>query len=425
MRARGSLRIALRDARGHHYLWKGEQRGFQYELAHQLAEALDLRLDVVRARDRTEALAMVADGRADIVGGLLRPQAVPKGLAATAPYLYVQPSILTRADEPRPESLEVLSARPVFARPGTPVWDLLKTATAGTDLPRAVLVPIATQYTPSQLLDQVASGQMPFLVSAEASLALRMSGRTDIVETLEIGEQARFVWYLRASNPALREAISKYFSRSLRGLEYNLLLQRYVESPNDDVAGAPEHPGTSELSPFDREVRRFATQYGFDWRLIVALMFEESRFNPRAKSSAGALGLMQVLPATAAQFGIDDLLAPERAIEAGVRYLDWLRERFERDLRVEDRLWFALASYNAGVGHVRDARILARQQGLDPDRWFGQVEKALRLLEQPKFAEKARYGYVRGGQTVRYVREVRARYHAYLEFLVAAEADIR
>ena len=151
-----------------------------------------------------------------------------------------------------------------------------------------------------------------------------------------------------------------------------------------------------------------------DWRLVVAQMYQESRFDPEAVSFAGAQGLMQVMPRTAREMGYQLPLTVETGIVAGVRYMDWVRARFERHLPLEERLWFTLAAYNAGYGHVYDARRLARQKGLDPDRWFDNVENAMLLLSKQEYARRARFGYVRGREPVNYVRGIRDRYHAYL-----------
>ncbi len=144
-------------------------------------------------------------------------------------------------------------------------------------------------------------------------------------------------------------------------------------------------------------------------------MYQESRFDPRARSFAGAQGLMQVLPRTAEEFGLNDLDDPETAIHAGVRYLDWVRERFEDELPVRDRMWFALAAYNAGPGHVRDARRLAASMGLNPNRWFDNVERAMLLLSRREYANAAQHGYCRCNEPVQYVREIQTRYNAYVE----------
>ena len=113
--------------------------------------------------------------------------------------------------------------------------------------------------------------------------------------------------------------------------------------------------------------------------------------------------------------GFGGVNGPEESIHAGVKYLDWVRNRFEPTLPFNERMWFSLAAYNAGHGHVADARRLARQQGLDGDRWFDNTEKAMLLLSKKPYASKARYGYVRGAEPVGYVRDIRQRYRAYVE----------
>ena len=116
---------------------------------------------------------------------------------------------------------------------------------------------------------------------------------------------------------------------------------------------------------------------------------------------------------TAQQMGFKDLVDPETGIHAGIRYLSWVRDRFEADLPAGQRIWFALAAYNAGAGHVRDARKLARARGLDPDRWFENVEEAMLLKQRPEIHATTRFGYCNGEEPVRYVRAISERYDAY------------
>ena len=170
-----------------------------------------------------------------------------------------------------------------------------------------------------------------------------------------------------------------------------------------------------QISPYDKLVQKYAEEYGFDWRLIAAQMYQESRFNPKARSSSGARGLMQLMPRTASSLGIKDLDKPANSIKAGVKYLDWLRDRFSDELPLAERLWFSLAAYNAGAGHVHDARRLAKSIGRDPDRWFFQTETAMLLLSQKEYASKARYGFVNGEEPVNYVRDIKQRFEAYVE----------
>ncbi len=244
------------------------------------------------------------------------------------------------------------------------------------------------------------------------TLAIERSWRDDVRPAVVLRNEIPLSWAVREENPELGEAVDLFVRGSYRGLFYNVIRERYFErrrrSTDPEISA-----GT--LSPYDEIVKRYADRYGFDWRLVVAQMYEESGFVRGAESFAGARGLMQIMPATAVELGIEDLDDPETAIHAGIRYLDWVRDRFEPELPVRDRMWFTLAAYNAGPGHVRDARRLAPRLGLNPNRWFENVEKAMLLLSNAEYSSNARHGYCRCGEPVAYVRQIRERYNAYVE----------
>ncbi len=206
-------------------------------------------------------------------------------------------------------------------------------------------------------------------------------------------------WTVRRNNPALLTALNGYISRIDRSEFHNVLAQRYRE----DRPARAEEP----LSPWDGVVQELAGRHHFDWRLILAQMYQESRFDPKARSHAGAVGLMQLLPQTARELGIERLDDPQQNIEGGIRYLGRLRRAFEGEISVQELNWFALAAYNAGLSRVRRARRMAARMGLDPNRWFGHVELAMRRLGQSGAG-------CRCGQTVHYVRQIRELYGAYL-----------
>jgi membrane-bound lytic murein transglycosylase F len=247
--------------------------------------------------------------------------------------------------------------------------------------------------------------------------ANELTWRDDVAAAFPLGEPVPLAWAVRASNPELRAAVDEFLDKEYRGLTYNVLHRKYFEDPKKIRRHIKYRTGTSALSPYDDTVRRYADEHDFDWRLIVAQIYEESGFDPTAKSFAGAVGLLQVLPRTAEELGVGNLEDPETNIRAGLDYLAWVRERFEEDLSVRDRMWFTLAAYNVGAGHVRDARRLAAQKGLNPDRWFDNVERAMLLLSRPEHARNAQHGYCRGSEPVQYVREIQSRYEAYLDML--------
>jgi membrane-bound lytic murein transglycosylase F len=175
-------------------------------------------------------------------------------------------------------------------------------------------------------------------------------------------------------------------------------------------AGSPPAPAQS-FSRFDPLIRHHAAAEGLDWRLVAALIFEESRFRPNSRSPAGAFGLMQIMPMAAEQVGAEQFADPGDNIQTGVRYLKYLENVFA-DARGTDRLALVLAAYNMGPSHVHDVQALARRYGFDANRWAS-LSQILPLLEDPRYHDTLEHGYAQGRQTVAYVDRILERYDRY------------
>jgi membrane-bound lytic murein transglycosylase F len=158
------------------------------------------------------------------------------------------------------------------------------------------------------------------------------------------------------------------------------------------------------LPLYEDTIRREAERHGFDWRLIAATIYQESHFNPQARSHTGVRGLMQLTLETAAEMGIENRLDAEESIRGGVKYLAEIYNRFD-DIPGRDRMLFTLASYNVGYGHVRDAQQIARDKDLPPDKWTS-LKETLPLLRIRKYYSKTQYGYARGTEPVRFVTRI-------------------
>ncbi len=271
----------------------------------------------------------------------------------------------------------------------------------------------------------MASGEYDLTISDSHILDIELTWRDDIKGLLNLGSEVSHGWVVRKDSPELLKAVNQYFDKEYRGLFYNITRKKYFEKPKTIARRLQQRVdrGDGQLSPYDDIAKEFASDHNFDWRMLVAQMYQESRFDPKATSWAGAVGLMQIMPRTARELGVSNLKDPRLSVKAGVKYLDWVRDRFEPELSVKDRMWFTLAAYNAGVGHVRDARNLAQRKGWEPTRWFGNVERAMLLLSKRKYARKAKHGYVRGREPVQYVRKIRERYRAYVKLTETAVAE--
>ncbi len=421
---RGVLRVLTRNNAASYFLWRGELLGFEYELMKQFAERHKLKLEMVVPPSHQDLIPWLLEGRGDVIAAAMTisDERSRQGIRFTRPYHEISELLISRSDETGLNEPADLQGRSIVIRESSSYTESLNRLQQDG-------ISFTVQAAPEEMetetiIDHVASGEYDLTVADSHIADIEMTWRDDISSAFPIGEPRYHGWVTRPDNPKLLAALNSFIKKEYRGLFYNITYKKYFKNPKkirQHVSQRTDGNEQGALSPYDELTRRFAEQYGFDWRMITAQMYQESRFNPDAKSWMGALGLMQVLPRTARALGFKgDLHDAKNGLHAGVRYLSWLMQRFEPELDVGERTWFALAAYNAGIGHVRDARALARSKGWDPDRWFDNVEKAMLLLSRKKYARKAKHGYAHGKETVGYVSRIKDRYRAYLD-LTGAE----
>jgi membrane-bound lytic murein transglycosylase F len=203
--------------------------------------------------------------------------------------------------------------------------------------------------------------------------------------------------------------------------QYTYLYNKYFKNPKSARIYESEFysRNSGKISVYDEVIKKYSQNIGWDWRLIASLIYQESKFHPEVRSWAGAYGLMQLMPETAAQFGVDSLAGPEQQIEAGIRFLKYIDKQLEEVIEdPEERVKFILASYNVGIGHVLDARRLADKYGKDSNKWFANVDTFLLQKSEPKFYRDpvVYYGYCRGTEPVNFVSEILQRYDHYKNF---------
>lgn len=416
-----TLRVVTRNSAANYFVWRGQLMGFEYELARRFAEHLGVRLEVVVAENHDALLPMLREGRADIAAAFLSPEGRTgaDGIAWSRAYHFAVQQVVTDREDRTIERLADLEGRTFHVRESSRYWRTLQRLQHGRDLDIEIRA-VPGHEEPETTLAKVARGDYDLTLVDDHILRSAATWNDELHAVLAIGDRVAHRWAMRAGSPRLKAAADEFLDRAYRSTFYNVIYAKYFEDQDRirryqaQRIDMPEAVGR-RLSPYDELIQEHARRHDFDWRLITAQIFHESGFDPEARSPRGALGLMQILPRSARQVGISgDLTDPETNVRAGLRYLDWLRERFEEELRVEDRMWFTLAAYNAGAGHVRDARRLAAALGLDPDRWFDNVEEAMLRLAERRHFRHARFGYVRGGEPVEYVRRIRERYQAYV-----------
>jgi membrane-bound lytic murein transglycosylase F len=250
---------------------------------------------------------------------------------------------------------------------------------------------------------------------------LELAGRSDLRRGPVVLPSVPLVWIANPSAPKLARRASEFLNevtrsgrlQALAAADLGAVLPLPVEAPAVAAVERRETPAGA-ITPYDELLRQEGERRGVDWRLLAAIMYEESRFDPQAVGPGGSAGLFQFMPATWQDLGGEDPHDPEEAVAAASWYVRWLMEQFS-DLALPDRLAMAIASYNAGAAHVFDAQSLAAGMGFDPERWLGSVETALLLLDDPEVASLYPGGVCSCRRAVGYTRRVLRRYQEYTE----------
>ena len=421
---RGRVRMVTYYRPDTYFAWEGRLLGFEFELAQAFARHYGLALDVVLARDAADLRHRLQKGEADFGAAFLRPGPAAPNLLWSRPYLESTGRVISQAGRfKRLQPLDFHGRR--FAMPSdSPYIEQVRAwQQAG--------IGIELELLDSQLgdsLTRVAAGYADFTILDDYRFEFEQGWRGDIDGLIGVPAPVAHNWAVRSDNPLLLEAIDDFWRQSYKGYRYGLVQRKYF-APDSGSSRVFQRAFQAfvkhgSFSPYDELIRRYAGYYDFDWRLIMAIIFQESRFDPEAISASGARGLMQVLDVASRQVGISDLHDPRSGIHAGVKYLDWVRDQFESDLDIRDRTWFSLASYNGGIRHVFEARQLAKQMGLDPRRWFGQVETAFISMAQAQNDPAGRYSALDETQVINYVRRIRAGFESYVRLTEIPDAPM-
>ncbi|WP_445362165.1 transporter substrate-binding domain-containing protein [Microbulbifer sp. ANSA003] len=415
----GVIRLLTYNGPTTYFLWKGVLMGFDYDLAQAFANKHKLQLQVIVVPYEEDLADWLRAGRGDFAGAELNITSAreDQGMVFTKPYVESTDQIVSGKGSPPITQIQDLNGRKLTLRAYSSFIETAETLKeAGIDVDIRVAPPDISQ---SQIFSLIADGLVDATISHSGRAKIEASVQPQLVLGTLIGDPRPQGWMVLRQNWHLLQNLNKFLKNYRKTSQYQKQYQAYFE-PNKRFTQRVSSrviPGEN-LSPYDELVKESAFKYDFDWRMIVAQMWQESNFNPKAVSPVGAQGLMQVMPATAEEMGFPPpLFEPERGIKAGVKYMDWVRDRFNPALPTVNKLWFTLASYNAGYGHLLDAQRLAKELGLDPNVWFDNVEVAMLKLAQPQYFKRARYGYVRGSEPVQYVRNISNLYKAYVEMM--------
>jgi len=412
----GELRVATRTGPLAFYRGSnGDPSGPEYELAQRFADELGVKLKITPMRSYAEIYAALTSGQAHIAAaGLKVPVQSVAGVEFGPAYQHVHEHLIYRRGAIRPGSLADIGNSDLEIAAGSSHAKTLEDARNSNP----ELVWVENSSTNSQaLLDGVADGTIDYTIADSTEFALAHDVHPDLRIAFDFPGNRPLAWAASDRDPGFAHDMAAYFARLKGGGELATIVNRYYGRTEEaEFAGGPGFMRhlQSRLPLYKQWFVEAAEQSSQDWRLLAAMGYQESKWNPRAASSAGARGLMQLTVETATEAKVTDLSDARQSIFGGARYFRQVYEKIPSHVPEPDHTWFALAAYNIGYGHVEDARVLAQKAGRDPDSWQD-VRDFLPLLEQERWYTKTENGYARGWEPVRYVDNVRG-YRDLLEW---------
>jgi membrane-bound lytic murein transglycosylase F len=392
--------------------------GFEYELAKLFAEELGVELEVVVVNNPQEAIDALRSGRAHLAGGFTRTPERERLVRFGPEVMSVTAELVYRVGRERPENLAEVNA-PILIPAGG--GDGEKLAAIKDAYPGLVISEVPDTDSEA-LLAQVAEGQAAFTVADSRLIAINSRYYPQLRVAFVLGEPEALAWAMpRQANGEFVATVETFFQRIREDTELDRLIDRHFGYEDNEgyVGGQTFAKQVESVLPVYRQIfEQASAETGIDWRLLAAMGYQESHWNPGAVSPTGVRGLMMLTEATARFVGVNRL-DPYQSIMGGARYLKYIYSKLPDSIPEPDRTWMALASYNQGWGAVLDARNITKLWGGNPDRWVD-VRKSLLLLTQPKWHRLTKYGYARGYEAVGYVNNIRS-YYDILVWMTSGE----
>lgn len=409
IQSRGELRVVTRNSPTTYFTDRNGPTGFEYALAGRLAEELGVRLEMEPAFTLAGVFEKLVRKEADLAAaGLTLTEQRLQLFRASTPYYSFMPQVIYVAGTYRPRSVEDMADMSTVV--------LAESSLAESLVELQVEFPQFTwEEVPSadamDLLELVAGNeaQLAILHSHEFSVQQKLYPRLKVA--FDFGPEQNLVWYMApgADSARLQAYIDDFIHRMQDNGTLDSLRKQYFERKNG-ISRISSHTFNvnmrNTLPSYLPLIKQVAEEYQLTWPLLAAIAYQESHWDPEAASPTGVRGMMMLTLPTAKEMGVKNRLDPAQSLRGGARYLRNIKRRLPKGILEPDRMWFALAAYNIGLGHLEDARVITQRQGGDPNNWRD-VSERLPLLQKSKHYQDTRYGYARGVEAATYVQNIR------------------
>ena len=410
---KGELRVVTRNAPTTYYELHDEAAGLEYEMISDFAASLGVEVRYIIKDTTTEIMQSIQSGEAHLAAAGLTKTSDREVRFQFGPiYQEVQQQIVCRQGGPRPKKIEDLNGFQLRLVAGTSYEE--KMVELKKQYP-AIEWQAENGVDTETLLEQVWLKQIDCTVADSNIVAINRRYYPELRVQFNLTKPEPLAWVLPKKADGLHAKVSEWFSAYKdEGRLEDLLEKYYGYIEVFDYVDTRKYARRIKkvLPTYRKDFETEAAKNNLDWMLLAAQAYQESHWRAKAKSPTGVRGIMMLTQTTAREMGVKRRLDPEQSIKGGARYLGKLVKRIPESVAEPDRTWFALAAYNVGMGHMHDARTLAKRLNKDPDRWHD-LSEVFPLLAQKKYYKTVKHGYARGREPVRYVQRIRD-YHDIL-----------
>jgi len=412
----GELHVGTRNSPTSYYIaHNGEPAGFEHDLLQAFARSQNWSLEWTE-RTRPESLFEMLDSHHIHLAAAALPRAVVRDRHLIAgPVLFETPiHIVYRTSDRKPRSLKDLSGKKLALIIGsghTPI--LMRQKRKHPELSWAAL----ENVWPEELLAQLQAGKFDAVIINGMDFDPMRNVYPELAVAFDIGETQKIVWALSPrSSQSMRNALARFVEQAHKDGAIKRVYERYFghvkRLDSSDILGILQRR-PQRLPGLRQHFHEAQTLTGIDWRLLAAIGYQESQWDPLATSPTGVRGVMMLTGQTADRMGVTDRLNARQSILGGARYLALMKDVLPARIPEPDRTWLALAAYNQGQGHMEDARRIAQARGGNPDSW-ADVKEALPYLGRGTYSNVMKYGYARGGEALHFAENIRNYYDILL-----------
>lgn len=411
-----TLRVATLSESASYFVFRNEIMGYNYELVRNFAKYLKVQLKISIAQTEQELVDMLTGNEIDLIAyNLFETSELKEKFQFISPYIDSRQVLVQKFASDNISNVTELAGKDVYVKENNVIHRRL--LNLNNEIGGGInIIPAPDSLTNDDLIEMVLNDEIPYTVSFQYLAAAHRKNTNLLNHTLAVGFTQQSGWVVHKEALDLQKEYDNWYNLSPT-LNLRQSLAGKYQSRNPYFSIRKLRIPAGNISPYDDIFKKYAPKIDWDWRLLASLAFHESAFDSTIVSSAGAAGLMQLMPRTAENFGLDSvtIFNPEKNLSAAIEYLLYLERMFKKVQNRDERAKFMIASYNSGPAHVLDAMALAEKYGKNPYVW-NDVEYFLNLKKDPTFYEDpvVKYGSFNATETIRYVENTMDTYRKYM-----------